>query len=1501
MHLTKTRCAELRFATVLLLTVLLTGAVATARTITYDDSWNPSGINLAAADRGSVEVTYAVTEWQLNRSLITGQQLHTLQLPGTWLPNDAGKPDLPGVSRYIALPEGAEAVLHIISSRTETYHDIDLAPAPEIPRESDPGPLVYPRDDALYNRDAFYPDQPVQLSTITQLRGVDAVLLGITPFQYNPVRRELIVYRDLEIEITFQGGNGQFGEERLRSRWWDPLLQDALLNHASLPAVDYSARPQSRDTGAEYLIITPNDATFIAWADSIRHWRQLQGISTQVTTTAQIGGNSHSLIEAYINSAYNTWDIPPTAFLLLGDYGTSGNTIDSPTWDSYCVSDNIYADIDGDDLPEIAHARITARDGAELALMIGKFLDYERQPPLNAGFYSNPIMAGGWQDERWFILCSEIVEGYMEHVLGKTPVREYAIYSGSPGTDWSTNPNTSMITDYFGPSGLGYIPATPAHLTDWGANATRLNNDINSGAFILQHRDHGGESGWGEPDYEIADLAGLSNEDLIFVFSINCLTGKYNIAGECFTEAFHRHPQGALGLIAASETSYSFVNDTYVWGMYDRMWPDFDPGYGLPGDPQVLPCFANTAGKYYLQASSWPYNPGDKTVTYHLFHHHGDAFSTVYAQMPQNLTVAHDPALLSGINFFTVTADPGALVALTVDGEIIGTGEGTGYPVSIPITAQLPGNTLEITVTKQDCYRYAQSVQIIPPDGAYVVYRDHAINDAAGNGNGQLDFTEDVLLAVTAENVGLDTAIGVTTTLATADSYTTVIDGDALFGDFDPAEQVTLPDCFEIAVGADVPDQHPIPFTFTATDGDSTWVSYFTITAQAPLLSIDQIAVLDGDNGRLDAGETVDLEVHLLNDGGAGIANLLGTLDCLDGYITINDGSDSLPQLAAGVSDVMTFNVTADAGTPIGHPVEFLFDLTADDFTFSDDFGLAVGLSIEDFETGAFASYPWAFGGNAGWSVVTTTPWEGTYCANSDGITHNQTAELTLDVEVIADGTLSFYYRVSSEGSWDYLRFTVDGSEVGSWSGEIGWTQATYSISAGPHTFTWKYTKDGSVDSGSDCAWIDYIIFPPLAAPDFPSITVTPLVYDVWLEPGTSTQRDLTIGNVDDGTLHYTLDVVRDLAQRTAGENDSGEVYSLDGRKESLDPTLYDADKNRPDPRRGSNQSRGSGGPDLFGYTWVDSNEPGGPVFNWVDITGSGTPITLTDDDYATVNLPFGFEFYGAVKTQVKISSNGYLTFGGDGTDYSNDPIPGSTDPNDFIAPFWDDLNPTLGGTIHYLAENTRLVVQFTNIQHYGGGGTYSFQVEINANGTMLFQYLSMSGTLNSATIGLENSSGGDGLQVVYNATYVESNLAVSLRAAPLWLTVTPLAGDLEELEELLHTVTFDASELESGVYNGSITVNSNDPVNWEILIPVTLTVDSAPPVPDPVTDLVITIEGNDVLLDWSYDGPATFHIYSCGEPYETYVYLTSTTETEATLVDALSGQRVFYRVTVEN
>jgi hypothetical protein len=73
--------------------------------------------------------------------------------------------------------------------------------------------------------------------------------------------------------------------------------------------------------------------------------------------------------------------------------------------------------------------------------------------------------------------------------------------------------------------------------------------------------------------------------------------------------------------------------------------------------------------------------------------------------------------------------------------------------------------------------------------------------------------------------------------------------------------------------------------------------------------------------------------------------------------------------------------------------------------------------------------------------------------------------------------TVQFWYRVSSEASFDFFRFFVDGVEKLSASGEVPWTQsATFDVSDAS-TITFRYVKDGSVNGGEDAAWVDDLAF----------------------------------------------------------------------------------------------------------------------------------------------------------------------------------------------------------------------------------------------------------------------------------------------------------------------------------------------------------------------------------------------------------------------------------------
>ncbi|MDZ7291485.1 MAG: T9SS type A sorting domain-containing protein [candidate division KSB1 bacterium] len=195
-----------------------------------------------------------------------------------------------------------------------------------------------------------------------------------------------------------------------------------------------------------------------------------------------------------------------------------------------------------------------------------------------------------------------------------------------------------------------------------------------------------------------------------------------------------------------------------------------------------------------------------------------------------------------------------------------------------------------------------------------------------------------------------------------------------------------------------------------------------------------------------------------------------------------------------------------------------------------------------------------------------------------------------------------------------------------------------------------------------------------------------------------------------------------------------------------------------------------AGGPDTFGYRWKDSDEPGGPTFNYLDISSSGTLVTGLTDDNVVGPLPigFGFLFYGTAYTEFYIASNGFIGFGptsGYGA-YTNRELPTTYAPNNIIAWLWDDLAPRDDTEIYYQSFSDKLVVQFVNLGNANSG--YSNQ-RVNAevilynSGKILVQYLNFTSgwPLNLATVGIENTDGTDGLTVVYNAPYLHNSLAV--------------------------------------------------------------------------------------------------------------------------------------------
>lgn len=185
----------------------------------------------------------------------------------------------------------------------------------------------------------------------------------------------------------------------------------------------------------------------------------------------------------------------------------------------------------------------------------------------------------------------------------------------------------------------------------------------------------------------------------------------------------------------------------------------------------------------------------------------------------------------------------------------------------------------------------------------------------------------------------------------------------------------------------------------------------------------------------------------------------------------------------------------------------------------------------------------------------------------------------------------------------------------------------------------------------------------------------------------------------------------------------------------------------------------------LFGYTWTVG------TMDFIDISTSGTLLDFYGDDAisAPLTIGFNFPFFENTYTSFYINTNGLLMFGNNPTEsaVNNTPIPTELRPNNVIAPFWDDLliagdpsvvNPPNNGQVYVkqtgIAPDMQFIVEFKDVTRLGDTGhPMTFEVILNQNGNISFVYDTMTGDLNLSTIGIEDSDGADGVELLYNGT----------------------------------------------------------------------------------------------------------------------------------------------------
>jgi hypothetical protein len=315
-------------------------------------------------------------------------------------------------------------------------------------------------------------------------------------------------------------------------------------------------------------------------------------------------------------------------------------------------------------------------------------------------------------------------------------------------------------------------------------------------------------------------------------------------------------------------------------------------------------------------------------------------------------------------------------------------------------------------------------------------------------------------------------------------------------------------------------------FTLVSSSaGQSDWTSSFDMIVNAPELYSDSFIISDvagNNNSIIDPGEEINVIVNVENIGHANSPIAFAHLTCDNVDVVIENDFINVGQIAAQNNTNAVFEISADASIPIGTSITFELSLVSGSYNYSTSFSKSIGIIVEDFESGDFSALPWEFAGSLDWTI-SVGAYEGTYCAKSGSIDNNSTTNMVLEIDVLSDGEISFYRTVSSEANYDYLRFYIDGNQLDQWSGDEGWEEETYAISAGTHTVEWRYYKDTAVTGGTDCARIDNITFPPLEIVAPPIVNVNPTLVNKEIGLNQVSTEIVELSNIGGEILNYTI------------------------------------------------------------------------------------------------------------------------------------------------------------------------------------------------------------------------------------------------------------------------------------------------------------------------------------------------------------------------------------------
>lgn len=990
----------------------------------------------------------------------TAQGIFTeLRMDGAYSSNLIGEPKLPVQRKLIAIPFGAEINVAVNNFTVSTIDlnekgvNYPLMPLQyDIPKNMDVADVPFQYNEQAYASKSFNQSEIASVEILGVMRGVRLARVTVEPVRFNPSTNQLEIYNDIDITLSYEGADIAKTQQTFKNTYspFFDVVYKQLLNVDDV----YDEHPDLLTFPVNMLVVA--DPMFTESLQPFLEWKTKMGYELTVAYTDEIGGST-SEVQTWVHDQYAAGFAAgnaPDFLVIVGDVqqvpaSATGSESNKKT-------DLYYGSVDGDYFPEMYYGRLSAQTTTELDNMLNKIIPYEKYEMADPTYLDDVTLIAG-------------ADGTWNPRVGQATI-EY-------GTE-----------NYFKPEN-GYDNIW-VYLTSYSGcyDPERI------AVSFINYTAHCSETSWGDPNLTISAVNNFTNTGKYPLAIGNCCLAADFGTDVCMGEAWIRaENKGAVGYIGSSPSSYWFedfywsvgafpisgTNDGYVPSAEETTLGAYDGAWGESYFCQDALIFVGNLAVTEVDIQGYAQH-SSPTYYWQAYNTFGDPSLMPYHTQGSDNVVSHMDIVPIGVTEYEVTAEPGSYVAISKDGVLHGTGHvDASGSVMVEMDPILSGGDVDIVVTRSQYIPYMVVVPAAALEGPYLTVSEFNFN----GGNENVDYGTTVSMDMAVKNLGTDPATGVTVTISGSDPYCALTSAATVtVGDISPDEIINLTDAFTFDIADDAPDMYMVSLDLVIEGtAKETWESTLNFSIYAPVPEFGAYTIDDAagnGNGRLDPGETADITVNTYNNGhAASIAGALG-VSSSSSFVTVNTSTVDVAAIDAEGMETVTFTISTEASTPIGTLIDINLDYAAGNYTTNMLMQELVGLILEDFETGDFSAYDWQFNSNA-WSIVgTDEAYEGEYGTRSAAINHNEQSVMELDYTVAADGDFSFYYKVSSEANYDKLKFYIDGTMQDEWSGEIAWSIAEYTLTAGDHNLKWEYMRDGSAVSGEDCAWVDYIVFP---------------------------------------------------------------------------------------------------------------------------------------------------------------------------------------------------------------------------------------------------------------------------------------------------------------------------------------------------------------------------------------------------------------------------------------